>query len=1281
MSQQHHKVFRLKVDYTLPEEEPVAPVQDRMSRLIHHSLIRVLDDLFSELGNTELYINIDQLVLDVGKINIERLEKELPERLEERLRAQLPLLIRQNMPVSLTKRSAAKTKPLLLEILIFYLKKGAYPWWIPDSVSRDSLELFRTLFQDKRSQLEEALPEMLGTEWSRKRIVIHFKNRDLEKIVQLLEPGNSKTIIDYNNALEVQHEKAPIIPMQQNDFRNLRWELILEYLHESRGTEFNQKSFLKQILKGLALKFNMTFSELLLSLKDVVKKISMYYNQVHSLLRNILELSGEIEKNEEENKSNKNRDLLKGFQGEEKEIAEAYLAIILDGERYENIKVHNTSVWLKLIEKLWISDASLAILFIKKFIAKGKSHQHYLIQLPGYIKRSLLSDMHAEIAQELWSLRKDLTLILKENKDKALRMPGIEKIIDRIYFQLLVLPGSVADARLVTYRILSNVTLKKQTDFYVFIKTLFKAVQYFENSFQLQSGLGEHLRNIIGAYRGLSATETIVQETENWLFDTQKESLSDYLQRLAAAVKSKEALVLQPAFFKSYPLWLSELIRRWSDDQQQSLFKKIWPGISDFAKIWMEDLHILLTLLYEEQQIKRFPATLRVQQIVWSVFFESGALGPSRLVLIRESLSKLASEVLVRESRFFELVFRMSQNKNISLGLQQNLPGLLQKAMQSKLFISSSATGQNRLIRKSEKQSLSGLEIINTYFEKEMLPGYMTLSEFRMLVDKVQKEHKIAFRFLILKLIKAELTRQRVALFFSNQKNAELVDLLFPQAGAIALLFFTKHQETQANTQQIQWKIYWAIVLEIIADAYQNGFDFNSFIKKLLAKSILQFSVQPQVLINQLLQTKSDGGATLVPLLQVLLSSEYHLYTLAHKLENSDLKRPAEKQLLEDFSNLKIPELAGWAMQFLHGLEVNSNIQNSQRLMTFSRFIIDLSIKKRKEFWEAFTDQATLQLFRQLLSNKEVDQIIDVAVLLRQVEIENQKSRTGFFPFELSDLLLHAILNDRGSFSNQKNFIVKLLKDWARAHNLIYSDLLETLWPLIWKLSPAFKHHHSLSIFSEILQEEISADRLEVLYLPHEAGEEDKERTKETYKKLWDMDEKQIEMDDIWLIQNAGLAILWPYFKVLFERAELMEEGEFTDDKSRQQAILLLEYLVTGDKVNPEEHVLVFNKILCGVPIAAPIVETLEIDKTLEELCDGLLHAVIQHWSVLGDTSITAFRESFLQRDGQLGQIEDYWQLEVETRAFDILLRQIPWGFNPVNLSWVNKTVKINWEK
>ena len=161
-------------------------------------------------------------------------------------------------------------------------------------------------------------------------------------------------------------------------------------------------------------------------------------------------------------------------------------------------------------------------------------------------------------------------------------------------------------------------------------------------------------------------------------------------------------------------------------------------------------------------------------------------------------------------------------------------------------------------------------------------------------------------------------------------------------------------------------------------------------------------------------------------------------------------------------------------------------------------------------------------------------------------------------------------------------------------------------------------------------------------------------------------------------VANAGLVLAGPYIPMLFERLGVTQDGAFVDPTAPERGVHLLQLMADGG-APALEHQLVLNKILCGLDLAAPLTRGFEADAVEREVVDSLVRAMIGRWSIIGETSVTGFRESFLQRQGALTDEGETWRLKVEPRAFDMLIDQIPWGFQTLKLPWMERVLHVDW--
>ena len=174
-----------------------------------------------------------------------------------------------------------------------------------------------------------------------------------------------------------------------------------------------------------------------------------------------------------------------------------------------------------------------------------------------------------------------------------------------------------------------------------------------------------------------------------------------------------------------------------------------------------------------------------------------------------------------------------------------------------------------------------------------------------------------------------------------------------------------------------------------------------------------------------------------------------------------------------------------------------------------------------------------------------------------------------------------------------------------------------------------------------------------------------------------DENEKEDRMEEIY-IKNAGLVLCSPFLPRLFSLLGLLTEGEFTNRKSTERAVFLLQFMLYHDMFFPE-YEMVLNKVLCGMETGVPIDREIEISDNEKDIMEKMLTSMISNWGKLGNTSVQGLIESFLKREGKLVQKEEAWHLSVETRGFDVLLDTIPWSYTPIKHRWMKKPLLVKW--
>ncbi len=229
-----------------------------------------------------------------------------------------------------------------------------------------------------------------------------------------------------------------------------------------------------------------------------------------------------------------------------------------------------------------------------------------------------------------------------------------------------------------------------------------------------------------------------------------------------------------------------------------------------------------------------------------------------------------------------------------------------------------------------------------------------------------------------------------------------------------------------------------------------------------------------------------------------------------------------------------------------------------------------------------------------------------------------------------------------------------------------YNNLLESYsWPREVQESDEIRNGR------EIQKQQGAAEKTNVLSQEKVAGQ------REDFTKKIRQDQS-IAVKGSQYIDNAGLVLVWPFLNRYFQSLGLLEENRFVSEEHWERAVLLLYYVQTG-KSRVYEHNLLFNKLLCDWPLEKPLCFQFDPSQTEEQETTELLLSVIQHWTVLKNTSIDGLRQSFLQREGRLTEKDHGWELFINRKGFDILLDQLPWSISTIYLPWMKESIFVEW--
>lgn len=192
---------------------------------------------------------------------------------------------------------------------------------------------------------------------------------------------------------------------------------------------------------------------------------------------------------------------------------------------------------------------------------------------------------------------------------------------------------------------------------------------------------------------------------------------------------------------------------------------------------------------------------------------------------------------------------------------------------------------------------------------------------------------------------------------------------------------------------------------------------------------------------------------------------------------------------------------------------------------------------------------------------------------------------------------------------------------------------------------------------------------------------EEKENTKEDIEELEEsLIDANVHIDtnvnDLY-VQNAGLLLIHPFLKSLFENCGLLNKDNTINNP--EIAAHLLHYIATGQEQD-YENTMAFEKFLCNIPIAQPIERNIILSEKMKKEAATMLQAVLSNWDVMKKSSAELLQNEFLQRPGKLNINGDESPvILIERKTQDVLLDKLSWNLSIVKLAWKKRIIYVNW--
>lgn len=1230
-----HIIKRVIYDISTSERDNAENYQSKISQLQEHQIQHTLHKVLETQQHPNFRDVYDSIVLDLGTINTAHLEHDLAYKVEEALMAFFNTNTAADGRPLKAKRTVISHKAV--HQFIRFLKHGYLDW---DSTSNTSIKtLLATTLDADKTQLVNFLNKNIAKAHLRKRLITQCTPKALQQIVLAKDKIEGTYIIDAYQNIIAFHNQYNVIEANTKDFQNAVWDIILAFVFHPTNSVSNQTRFLKHLVYTIAQRYNLSYNLLLTAIAYGIKAIKT--QTFSNFERIILELEQHQQKQKTTSNTTSSMDVIATF------------LFLLDHDALpanSPIKSYNA-----LKKELLSFEKHISIKFQQQFFNHLKTRHTLTLKSPKYIPDdvfySIFKTLNTPTVNTITAFIKRLVEVAKKENISSNTLQQVEQ------FKIALLLNTLAEVLKQNTAPVSE--LMHQIVFHFKLDTAFiKLLQLLKSREDYDV---KYISNIVEAHKSAIETsqkKTLHTATQDAVYNTLFTYYKGTKPISSKAFKTKISALGGTYTALKFSVFILELYSKHKTNSQAVLEKWILERLETLKKDEVETSEIIA-------HVAAIYKMLKVNKTLYKAVTAVKATTEKAQMEAVKANNPLAISTPNYAALLKTLVSSFSERSNSNLYVY--IAAIL------KAFQETHKVTEQQIVKALETQQSS---LKTPDFVLQILHHYAKQKS-----NAVRANSKIIY---VTTYLQHYFKTGEYPWWHNDKSKSSFNDdlkLVWHENPNL----LKEWLKTSAYTPKIINRLEPAIFKQYIT--YSNITLGKAIVETytvfhdILNNDLSGIITVPRTLletIKQIVFTHAESTTALQPLLvklnntiaKTLKISKQDIYLLlVTRITRNAVTSFTNETLtwLKKVSNYETPSFPNSSV--LHDfIAPNTNwnlstaFENKQAFLTQITYIVKTNIKVfytiakhlkiREQLVSAYpfkSQKALLMLVFKATTSPSITQVITKFETLKAANTAKDFKLVWEQFLNKVFLRLSIIKNAQWSKNTWFDLYVESI---AVIHNItIKHSMADAI------LKDENLNTNTKNVLDRILKQEKVA-------MPNE-------------NEIPELDMED-NIGDVIYIENAGLVLLTPYVSMLFERIQLVQQGEFKDDACRDKALLALQYAVTG-LLKIEEQDIVLNKIICGMSIHKPMTSTPSLSQEETTLIDGMLKAIISHWATIGNTSIAGLRETFLMRSGRIAIEDKKYVLTVVERTYDMLLDQIPWSFRQVKLSYMDKLIEVIW--
>lgn len=273
-----------KFDFRADNEPFAYSLNGRWDTFFHTAFETVVEEVLSAYDQTDCVITIEYLPLNLGKIDEERFDKKFSLRLREALESYCREHLNKLKKTGTGQKGVEiiSTGKNAFELLSFFLLHGYFPFTTEEHHT-DLNRLLRIVIAEEPYRFKEFLNAYGHYDSLCRRLVFQFTDEELEQIVRIVQPSESKFITLYVRVQIRACESFKRPDISRENYRGVVWTLVLAYLFTEGAGYFSRRHIVLYTMRGLAAHLNLTLVEMVRIFTESIRELGQIVEQLPEL--------------------------------------------------------------------------------------------------------------------------------------------------------------------------------------------------------------------------------------------------------------------------------------------------------------------------------------------------------------------------------------------------------------------------------------------------------------------------------------------------------------------------------------------------------------------------------------------------------------------------------------------------------------------------------------------------------------------------------------------------------------------------------------------------------------------------------------------------------------------------------------------------------------------------------------------------------------------------------------------------------------------------------------